>query len=417
MRLTSLNLPQIVGLLLLGAIGLLLPRPAAATQLYNNPGPFVQPWINPTGAPSLPPPAKVPGKEYSHDLDSTTVGAIGAPPPADAEQVIAWDGLGGAQDGIDYSDSPRPDYSTLGEVDALAFFCDSLFLETLEDRAHLIFSVSDSLTRPITGLSYAVPSVGPLNTVNGGNIGGAGELSYELAGFYAPPNTHGTWATQATVNAMPGPTDLDAVELWGPEPDLEAEPPLLGDSNRYSLANDFASGVSVWKLKKNPDDSYTSLPYVTHSLVVAAVLAQLGQAESIDEQELIPLIDLDALMTYDMPGSDTGLFSVAGDRILFSIRQIVDSADASGYYATGSEIFWLDGTGASGILHHGGHDWDKSYALDSLSITTPLDTGVLDLNALEAVAVVPEPGAATFVWTLVAILGWWSRRGHSRACL
>ena len=370
--------------------------------------------MNPTGPPSIPPPAKVPGKKYSHDLDSTTVGAIGAPPPADPEQVIDWDGLGGAMDGIDYSDSSRPDYPVEGQVDAPANFADALFQETLDDKSHLVFSVSGTSTNLLSGSLVPLPSAAPIELVNGQTIGGAGELSYELAGAYAPPSTLGLWAKQATINAMPGPTDLDAVELWGPEPDFAVDPPLLGYSSRYSLENDADSGVSVWLRKENPDTSYTSLPYVPHSMVVAAVLAQLGPAAGIDEQALASLIDVDAVMTYDMPGTDTrvfdGLDPVNGpwDRILFSIRQIVDG-DA--YYATGSEIFWLDASGASGFLHHGGHDWDKAYAFSNFFVSTAEGfRAIIDINALEAVAVVPEPCSAVLVLTAIVLLGWCSRR-------
>jgi hypothetical protein len=396
MKWTSPIVSRWTGCLLLGIALLGLPQLSEATQLYSNAGPFLTPWISPTGPPGLPSPAKVPGKEYSHDFDSTTVGAVGSPPPADAEQVIAWDGYGGAMDGIDYSNSTRTAYPQAGEVDALASFVDTLFLETLDDKAHLIFSVSRSIVDVATGGQQNVPSAGPVLLSNGKSIGGSGELSYELAGVWASAGSQGLWASQATINAMPGPIDVDAIELWGAEPNPNAVPPLLGDSNRYSLENDFASGTSVWKWKKNPDNSYTSSPYVAHSLIVNAVLGLLGPAEGLDEQELATLIDLDALMAYDMPGTDTGLFSETGDRILFSIRQIADGQDDSGYYATGSEIFWLDASGSAGFLHHGGHDWDKAYALGNLAVITDLVTGVVDINALEAVAVeaIPEPATA-----------------------
>lgn len=417
MRFTTLKLLPATALLLLGALGLLLPRLAVGTQPYNNPGPFTEPWLSPTGAPSLPSPAKVPGKEYSHNLDSTTIGAVGAPPPADAEQVIDWDGLGGTMDGIDYSDSSRPDYPVEGQVDALANFADTLFQETLDDKAHLVFSISSTTTDLLSHSPVNISSSAPIALTNGQTIGGAGELSFELAGAYAAPSSQGLWANQATINAMPGPTDLDALELWGPEPDLSSDPLLLGDSNRYSLENDADSGVSVWLHKKNPDNSYTSLPYVSHSLVVAAVVNQLGPAAGIDEQELASLIDVDALMAYDMPGTNTrefdGLDPVDGpwDRILFSIRQIVDT---NGYYATGSEIFWLDASGASGFLHHGGHDWDRTYAFSHFFIST--DEGfraVIDINALEAVAAIPEPCTAALLLVALTVLGCWSRQRKS----
>lgn len=396
MRLTTLKLLPATALFLFGALGLLLPRPAAGTQPYNNPGPFVDPWLNPTSAPGLPSPAKVPGKELS-------LGGSG-------ELVFDWDGLGGTMFGIDYSGSSRPNYSTHGKVDALANFADTLFQETLNDNAHLIFS-----TR-MTGYE-GQPEKPPL--ANGNVIGAGDELSYELAGAYAPASSQGLWASRADINAPPGLADMDAVELWGPEPNLSTAPPLLGDSNRYSLENDADSGVSVWLRKKNADGTYTSLPYVPQSMVVAAVLAQLGPPQGLNEQQLASQIDVDALMAYDMPGTSTlafdGLDPVDGpwDRILFSIRRV---SDMIGLYATGSEIFWLDASGASGFLHHGGHDWDKEYALENLRIDRGPFSGPLipDIDALEAVAIqVPEPCTATLLLAALTMLGWRSRQRKS----
>ena len=416
MKWTSLIFFRSAGCLLLAAVGLCSARPALGTQLYNSPGPFVVPWISPTGSPSLPSPAKVPGKEYSHDLDSTTVGAAGAPPPADAEQVVAWDGLGGTEDWKDYTGS-RPLYQVDEQVDALANWYDTLFGTLRDDKAHLVFSIDDTLTlfdsEGAANPGAHVPSAGPLTLSGGYMIGGAGELSYELAGGFAAPSSMGLWAAQSDINGDTPPVDIDAVELWGPEPAF-----TMDDRNKYSLEVDYDSfdtalaneAVSVW--------NYNGTPFLQHSKIVDAVESLLGTLADAGLDD-VGLINVDAMMVLSIVGDpntfDAGLESPVHDRILFSIRQIVnpaitDADDPDRYYATGSEIFWLDATNASGYLHHGGHDWDKAFALENLLFSTEAGTGVVDLNAIEAVAVVPEPSTALLGLTVIAILGWWSRR-------
>jgi hypothetical protein len=119
------------------------------------------------------------------------------------------------------------------------------------------------------------------------------------------------------------------------------------------------------------------------------------------------MINLDALMVHDIIDPDDTFdrdpSGAPGDEILFSISQLVDPADPSGYYATGSEIFYLNASGFDGILLHGGHLWDKAYALADMTTAMSLDGQQRiiqhDLNALEAVADVPEPGA----WLLALV--------------
>jgi hypothetical protein len=397
---------------LFAAMGILAPfaaQRADATIQYSNPGPF---------APALPgkalaSPAQVPGKEYSHDFD------ISAAPPgggADPAQVIAFDGLGGTADGLDFS-LPAPPFSTSGQfqVDALANAHDALFKPLLNmnargvvfpDQSHLVFSV-DHLAHTVLGaglLPVAIPPGGPVVTSGGNAIGGAGEISYELAGTFHPPNTQGIWATQAQVNAMPLPRDVDALELWGPEPGnvpLGGDASPFGDSNKYSVDSDISTGAfvpafSVW----NYDSVAGSSPYVSHALVVSLVQSLLNEPNFNPEE-----IDLDALMVQDDVSEDTRFDP--GDKILFSIRQVAHTfaIDGTGFQSTGSEIFWMDGASTvaapvGGFLFHGGHLWDKAYALANMRTLVPgpdgLVAAMLDLNALEAVGV-PEPASAVLV--------------------
>lgn len=358
-------------------------------------------------------PAETFGKEYSHDTDQTTTLGGGI---SDPEQVIAWDGIGGTADGVDYSGT-RPSFDADSQFDAIANHQDALFNQLKRDRAHLIFSHDDMISTypggpPVpAGAGFSptpVPSGGPVPLVGGTAIGGAGELSYELAGAFAPPSTHGTWATQAEVNGMPLPRDVDGVEVWGPEPGL------MGDTDKYSLQVDFMSataggppGTSVWNA--------SGTPYISHPMIVSAVTHLLGPVPGgavlpfptfIDGNDAI---NLDALMVQDTVGEidsfDRSPDGSPGDQIIFSIQQIPNPGDPDGYYATGSELFVLDASlGVLGVsyLEHGGHVWDQTYALDALTVEPDLLNGrygVLDINAIEAVGalVVPEPAAMTLL--------------------
>lgn len=401
----------VFGLLVAGAL-LVGSTPALATIAYSPVA--LPPNATPGIGPGLIAPKDTFGKEYSHDTDQSTAGGGGV---FDPQQVIAWDGVGGTADGLDYSGT-RPSYSPEDQVDAIANHGDALFRRLRQDLAHLVFSHDDMISVYTGGgaggfAPAMVPSAGPIFLSNGSVIGGAGELSYELAGAFAPPSTQGLWAPQPAINGMPFPDDVDGVEVWGPEPGL------TGDADKYSLEVDAFSATaggppatSVWNL--------SGTPYVPHSLIVGAVTALLGPMpggavlpypDFIDGQAAI---NLDALMVQDVIGDvdsfDRSPDGSPGDQLIFSIRQIPDPTDPDGYYATGSEIFVLDASlGAVGasFLRHGGHLWDHTHALTDLVISpNQLDGayGVLDINAIEAVGelVVPEPTAAVLMATALA---------------
>jgi hypothetical protein len=350
------------------------------------------------------PPRFVRGKEYSHDLD------VDITPIFDPQQIIAWDGIGGVANGIDYT-GDRPTYTLEDEMDALAHHRDAYYANLLEETSHLIFSVDDEATALRVGLPIAlpfphpVPSAGPLLLTSGEVIGGAGELSYELGtNFGAAPNTQGLWASQLQINNMPIPNDVDGLELWGDEPGI------AGDTDKYSLEGDLGPGgaarVSIW--------NDTGGPYVLHSAIVGAVTGLLGAPPTAVNAN----IDLDALMVLDSAGvgDDFGR-DVSGniDQILFSIRQIPDPTDPTGYYATGSEIFLLNAAGIAGYLTHGGHIWDKPNAVANMAMIVAGAEGPLrvqlDINALEA-NVAPEPTSLMLV--IVAMIGVLGARGRRR---
>lgn len=360
--------------------------------------------------PLLAKPSVVPGKEYSHDKDQETLAPGGI---LDPQQVIAWDGSGGVGDGVDFSGSRGNLYNPDDEVDAIANGGDHLFKELqgdadIPESAHLIFSHDDMIsiyTTPAGTASgalpipFSVPSSGPVVLSNGNIIGGAGELSYETAFAFTPASSQGVWATQPEINAMPLPHDVDGVEVWGPEPGF------TGDTDKYSMDLDFFSGTSVWNA--------SGTPYISQAAIAAAVTSLLGPVTGVlpypNYIDGTDAINLDALMVQDSirgTGDDTfdrDPTGAPGDKIIFSIRQIIDPSDPTGYYATGSELFVLDASTGASFLTHGGHLWDKAYALSDLSLPTSLVNGhaVIDINAIEAISamVIPEPSSAILLLT------------------
>jgi hypothetical protein len=370
------------------------------------------------------------GKEFSHDLDITSAPPGGGPDPA---QVIAWDGQlpgSGTADGLDFS-LPAPPFSTSGnfQVDALAnshdlFFKSLLVMDatggvSFPDRSHLVFSVDDVAhgAFPAPPGPFPIPAGGPILTTGGNLIGGAGEISFERAGAFAPPSTQGVWATQAEIDGMTLPRDVDGLEIWGPEPVSVAaggDASGSGDSDKYSVDTDIMTGFpggaphSVWNYDISGGTG--SSPYIAHSLVTSLV-ALLLEASNINPEH----VNLDALMVQDDFGEDTRFDP--GDKIIFSIRQIAATfaPDGSGFFATGSEIFWMDGASTmaapvGGFLFHGGHPWDKAYAMTHMQTDVLGPDGLvrvqLDLNALEAIGV-PEPASAMLLlvgMTAVAVL-------------
>jgi hypothetical protein len=366
--------------------------------------------------PGVAPPSLVPGKEFSHDLDLTTLGGGGI---LDPEQIVAWDGIGGTADGLDFTGT-RPSFTPDSQIDAMANHIDHLYTRILTDEAHLVFSIDDMFTGYSFGAPFPgiLPPAGPVVLANGSVIGGPGELSVELGvmGVSAgnPLDTQLLWAAQPMINTMPLPVDVDGVELWGPEPAFSA------DTDKYSLDTDFLSfsapggppgpipgdAVSVW--------NGSGSPYIAHSTIVTAVAALLGP----DSAGGVPVdrVNLDALMVQDTLGSpDEFEFDPAGglaaDSIIFSIEQIPDPGDPDGYYATGSELIVLDASGAAFFLTHGGHVWDHAYSLAVFSILPGVgpddpNYGVVDINAIEAIseAVVPEPTSLALMVMGVGLL-------------
>ena len=177
---------------------------------------------------------------------------------------------------------------------------DLLFEQVQEDVTPLVFSVDDmSATTIGFGLMpVTVPSAGPLLTTAGNMIGGAGEVSYELAG--APVQS--VWAPQPLVNGMPLPVDVDGLEVWGPEPmtapNFDASG--FGDADKYSVDVDILTGP----IGGGPPVLGVELPRANRLRVCTATVFDLvstllgPMGGFVDEQQ----VNLDALMVLDTEG-------------------------------------------------------------------------------------------------------------------
>jgi hypothetical protein len=306
--------------------------------------------------------------EISFHWDS---GATHSLPLNHQDQVVGWDAQGGAglHESIDLSGSRdrHGDPEDRG-VDALAANRDSRLLPLIGGLTDLLFSVA--------GAPGSVTS-GPLATSGGATIGGSGDISFEQTRTGAG----GVWARGSThIDSTTPPVDVDGLELPG------AWPSLSGNALLYSHADDSETSTSIWL-----HDTGQSQPYVSHALIVEAVLSVLGLPVGFITQDLI---DLDALVALDVfDPYDFG----NGDILLFSIGQIPDPEDPDGFYATGSELIlavgWRGGVLATPLLH-GGHQWDHAWTLEHMRAQA---TGeLLDVNAIEVrpahgPSPIPEP--------------------------
>jgi hypothetical protein len=285
---------QTCGFLACLAVLLLLATSAAYAGPYE---PVTDP-VCPSPGCVLPPPDRVPGKEYSNHFDRT-----GFPNHApDHEQVIAWDGKGGTKDTFDYSGSRPSDPIEEREVDALANLEDALFDAVIHDQSFLLFS-----TDLDPQIYYEAPGCCP--------------------GF-------GVWATPPQIDQV-SPDDVDGLEVWGEE--------MVDDANRYSLEYDPFPGtdrVAVWGYDSG---THTSFPIYKVSDIGTAIGLDVSYWE---------FLDLDAMM---MSG-DSIMFSI--DPIDLDGGGITPNAND----IDGGEIWVWDGTAnPAQFLDHGGHLWDTAF--------------------------------------------------------
>lgn len=297
------------------------------------------PSVSPAPGTLIPPPALVPGKEYTDLRDKNDLGV------GDPDQVLAWDGFGGTADGYDYSGSLLAfQLPANNEVDALAAPGDALYRAVIADRAALAFSVS----------GYNAVHVEPVLAAGGS---GAAYM----------------WASPAQIDAN-GVHDIDALELWG----SNASP--KDDAFNFSIAGDpfatlatgAAAKVSVWQY----DGVAASSPLIFTSDLAAAIDMQYGGPGVGGPlwSQLVELMDLDGLMSF-------------GGEAIFSIRPIaLSQTNPLLPDFDGGEIFVYSGAlQPTTFLQHGGHLWDTPF---NVAATFGLPSE--NVEALEAIAI-PEP--------------------------
>jgi hypothetical protein len=289
----------------------------------------------------IPPPALVPGKEYTDHRDKNDLGA------GDPDQVLAWDGFGGTADGFDYSGTLLPfQLPANNEVDALAAGGDALYRAVIADQAALTFSVE----------GYNAVHVEPVQLA-----GGAGAAYM--------------WATPAQIDSN-GVQDLDALELWGSNvsPKDDALNFSIAGDPFATLATGGAAKVSVWQY----DGVAASSPLIYTSDLAAAIDQQYGGpgVGGTLWSQLVELMDLDGLMSF-------------GGEALFSIRPLsLSLIDPTLPDFDGGEIFVFTAPAQpTSFLVHGGHVWDTAFNV-ALTFGLPGE----NVDALEAVAI-PEPAA------------------------
>lgn len=366
------------------------------------------------------------GKEYSH-TDWFSVYLSPADPrfvnfedhdafaTPDFTQVVSWDGspgpIGGNSGSVDAFDFAV----TFGtrEIDALAHQSDLLFDQVVDGSATLLFSVTADLD---------TTSVLPMPPSSGTPV----PVAKDHVHWEDPTGAHATWAEIEAAPAGPGigpgvnhhvVEDLDALEVWGPEPPSHiggATPVDEGyvgtsntaDGNRFSMDMDSATGTSVFAF-----DISTKVvtPYISHATIVAAV-EKLFNGDLPYDTDTRNLIDVDGTMVQDR--GVVGEWDT-GDRLLFTIDPLDSPMLVTGGLAAavdGGEIMVLEnlGGGALGIsfLFHGGHLWDTAF-----DVSGTFGYFYEDVDALEAVGTfdgddfsIPEPASAMLLALGAAVL-------------
>ncbi len=303
----------------------------------------------------LPGPLDVSGKVISDWLLTGDQQSDGTPNP---HMTREWDGTGVTTDSLDYTNSLG---GVLGpgiapDVDALANIQDLYFQELVNDQATLL--VSPKVLQNAVG-------------------GGLNEIYFRTASPFG--SLPGVWAKNAPdIGGAPPsglnipPEGIDGLEVWGGG----------GDHNIFSLYNDpldvTGRNVSLFVYNSLND---VSAAYVYNDEVRTA----LGLTP------VDPNVDVDGLMVFDDLAD--GVFDV-GDSILFSVSE---NQSLGGSFHGGEIWVWNFGSAAT-FLVHGGVTWDT---LNQPSLIfgwggNPGDP-INDINALEAIFVVPEPSSIVLI--------------------
>lgn len=286
------------------------------------------------------PPIFHPGKEYmwetNRDFDGT-------PNPG---QVIAWDGAGGVE-------NSQINYGVSG-VDALANPRDHLYYEVINNLTAILYSER-------TDAAW----------------GQASDTEFPIY-YETTTGARGGWATREQVNqnwaqleADGATLNLGGLEIFGPNS------PQQDDSFMFSVHEDIAllpDGVrySVYSFSGGSIDGYLS---------VEVVATAVSEFYNIPFGEIEPLIDLDALMAYDV--GDPFVWD-EGDSVLFSLMPF----SAGGIDFVGDAAYVLDFGQDLRYLDHGGHLWENNWlgtnidALEAAAIAEPASVALLGCGLL-----------------------------------
>lgn len=297
----------------------LYPEPIPSPKPIPLPTPEPIPFPHPKPIPITRPVSvtQVTGKEYSNNADKNTLGI------ADPGQTLLWDGTGATTDGTDYS--------TLGQVDAMANAGDAFFNQVLEDQAALVFSTTFD-----NNIYFELPA-----------------SSFGLTG--------GIWATPNQIDAPgpgsdPGVQDVDALELWGPD--------NFSDASYYSVYGDAMIDPLTGQVVSGAVFDQNNNVIFTNQEITKAV----NQAAKLK----LRAVNLDAMM-------------VSGDEIIFSV-------DAIEGFLDGGEIFVYDqSTGNSNFLKHGGHLWDTSFDVMGTFGTASENINALEAVGTQEFTLYPKP--------------------------
>jgi hypothetical protein len=300
----------------------------------------------------LPAPIVVPGKTISDWILTGDQQSNGMQNP---HMTRTWKGDGTTKDSTDFTNSlvavlgPIPDPLVYPDVDALANAGDLFFHQLVNDYATLLVSPRVLQNDPIMGLD---------------------EIYYRTATPFG--SLAGVWAKNAPdIGGAPPmgdnavPEGIDGLEVWGTD----------GDHNLFSLYTDpvdtTGRRISVFQYDSVND---VSSAYIYNDEIRTAI-------------GLLPVdpdVNVDGTMVFDVLGD--GIFN-AGDSLLFTVEENLQFH--------GGEIWvWKFGSPAS-FLQHGGVTWDSFNQPGLLFNWVDLAGGGItnDINALEAILIIPEPSS------------------------
>jgi hypothetical protein len=311
----------------------------------------------------LPLPPDVPGKVISDWILTGDQQSDGTQNP---HMTREWDGNGNTDDSLDYSGSVPPGAA---DVDSLANIRDLFFNEVVNDVATLLVSPRV--------LQNAPP--------------GLNEIYFRTATPYG--SLAGVWAKNTTIgDGIPvadnePPEGIDGLEVWGSG----------RDHNLFSLYGD------------PPDQTGRFVSLFLYDAINNSSSAYIYNDEVRTAIGLLPpdpAIDLDGSMVFDAQAD--GVFN-AGDSILFTVAE---NQSVGGQFHGGEIWVWDFGSPAT-FLVHGGVTWD-SLNQPALLFGWGGNPGdpINDINALEAIFVVPEP--SSFMLLLVGLIAAFGRAPSSR---